>query len=138
MTFALKHLTNAFTNQIIEESSVHETFQNHYEHDYKDRYQTEDICFNELLLFITLTFRQGLISIHPNGQAHPINEYKKFIFQVNRNLFGKDLANKRALQPKGFAWVDFEGSRVGQGSTGLKNPHIHSLLLVRPEFRLQY
>jgi hypothetical protein len=145
MTLTITHQTNQLTtnqlsNQLSEQNSVHQIFTNIYEHEFKHRYETETECFEELLIFITATFKPELVSIKDsnNYRVHSIREFRNFNYSVNCSVLGNNLKRKRTLQPKGYAWVDFAGTRAGHGSVEFSKPHIHGLLLVRPELKFQY
>lgn len=85
------------------------------------------------LFFMTARFNPKSISL--TGK-HPLSEFGKLTFEINKRLLGNNLKRKRLYQPLTYAFVDFEGTRASSAaidpyrSTG---PHIHALSLIRPQ-----
>jgi hypothetical protein len=80
------------------------------------------------LHFVTLT-------PYYNQKISPIDEFGRFYFRVARQLLGNNLQRKRNYQPLAYAFADFVGSR-SSSSENIQingNPHIHALMLVRPQ-----
>jgi hypothetical protein len=63
-----------------------------------------------------------------------ISEFGRFYFKIAKYLLGNSLNKKRPLQPLTYAFTDYEGSRNGSSDADRSlMPHIHALMLVRPE-----
>lgn len=63
-----------------------------------------------------------------------LSEFEKLHFEISRKLIGHNLNRKRNQQPRTWVFTDFEGSRTGRSDAlHSEMPHIHALMLVRPE-----
>jgi hypothetical protein len=100
------------------------------------------------LFFVTMTFKPNSVTLNSNAcsylnaqrsKLHPIAEYRKLTFNVNRFLLGNNLQSKRLWQPASFCFVDAEGTKYGAPiRPDSKYPHIHALVLVQPNNLVEY
>jgi hypothetical protein len=81
--------------------------------------------------------RLFFLSAHLPRSQNIMDEFAKLHFELCRTMFKKNLVRKRDLQPRGFAFVDFEGTRSKsiEGAWSQKGQHVHALLLVDPSVR---
>jgi hypothetical protein len=63
-----------------------------------------------------------------------LSQYKRMHFQFLQHLVGPKVFRHLDIQPVGFCFVDFEGSRTGNSQDG-SLPHIHSLMMINPTTR---
>lgn len=78
--------------------------------------------------------RLFFLTAHLPRSQNIMDEFAKLHFELCRSMFRKNLVRKRDLQPKGFAFVDFEGTRSKsiEGAWSQTGQHVHALLLVDP------
>lgn len=92
---------------------------------------------SEHLFVVGVTMTNAKLLSPFKGVGVPFNEFGKIYYEMTSRLLGNNLDRKRPRQPLMYAFIDFEGSRAkGKASLSLAaNPHIHGLMLVRPETR---
>lgn len=81
-----------------------------------------------------------LITAHMNvGSADAaMLFYRKHLhFPFLQDLLGKNVGQKVGLQPFGYAFIDFAGTRQGWSRFEDK-PHVHALLMIHPDTRQRF
>lgn len=110
----------------------------HFETLFSTDYKTTTDCFNDFaarhIFFMTLTFKHGTVSHLNQNELHPLKQTGRIFYTLSKTLLGHRLHQKRLQQPLAYAAIDFEGTRTGDGDIqNSQNPHVHALLLIRPE-----
>ena len=110
----------------------------HFEQLFSTDYQDAAASFDEFaarhIFFMTLTFKQGTVSHLNQNELHPLKQTGRIFYTLSKTLLGHRLHQKRLQQPLAYAAIDFEGTRTGEGDIQYsQNPHVHALLLIRPE-----
>ena len=101
---------------------------------YKDQYSSFNQFLEQNLFFVTVSFRVEKTNFCSSKQQNELREFRRLHFKISEYLLGNNLNRKRTLQPLTYAFVDFEGSRQGRSDPIYSElPHIHALVLVRPE-----
>lgn len=99
---------------------------------YSDK--TEDQAFRENLIFVTLKFKPD--QINGGSPKAAVELIEKLYARIARRAFGKRPGRKIHLQPIGYAFVDYDGTRQSGGQGGYSllagAPHIHLILMLMP------
>jgi len=93
------------------------------------------------LFFITVKFNLDQIVGWRSDLTKLIGEFGKLYFETSKQLLGNNLGRKRHLQPRTFAYTDFEGTRSRKKSIDILKsgfPHVHAVALVRSEHSFRF
>jgi hypothetical protein len=63
-------------------------------------------------------------------------QFREKYFAFLKRLFGRNVGRKLHVQPVGFAYLDFDGTRRVQSTSKLK-PHFHALMVIHPATKQQ-
>jgi hypothetical protein len=102
------------------------------------RYPTlnlDDVIKNNVY-FITINFNRESITRNSSYTA-VVDETAKWFRRLSKEAFGKHIERVTELQPLGYIFADFDGTRQsgGRGGYGLTTgfPHVHGVLLIMPD-----
>jgi hypothetical protein len=91
------------------------------------------------LFFTTVSFDLQKVTNFRSKAPTQLTEFGRLHFKISRYLLGNNLNRKRRHQPLTYAFVDFEGSRLGQSDAiHSELPHIHALTLVAPKYLAKF
>lgn len=87
------------------------------------------------LFFVTAMFRPASVWLinkdSPTSYPTAMAEFSKCMFRINKRLLGCYLQEQAERQLFGYAFLDFNGTRHGNG-VDQDNVHIHALMLAHP------
>lgn len=101
-----------------------------------------DDAIRKNVYFLTLKFNRYSLSAH-SRYADVIIKTTQWYSRLLRQSFGKHIGRVIDLQPRGYLFADFDGTRQSGGHGGyqlqFENPHVHGVLMIMPgrgqEFR---
>lgn len=142
--------TNTSTPQNNYSKGVEQFFHSIYQ-EHASQFPSVTTFLERHLFFITVTYKPGSVGatryVRTADKARGgrikyevvpsimDDEFGKLYFQIAKELVGNSLDRKRRYQPLTFAYVDFIGTRSARklDLTNAKGPHIHAVMLVRPQ-----
>ena len=104
---------------------------------YEDGHFPEEITFEEFLeshaYFVTVKFHLNRMS-RRQDPTQLLSEFGKYYFQIVKAAYGNHLDRMIELQPRVWAFVDFEGTRCPGVIDPSKTcyPHLHGLAVIKP------
>ena len=114
----------------------------HFENVYIDcgsQYASFNKFLEQYLFFTTVSFDLRKVTDFRSESPTQLTEFGRLHFKISQYLLGNNLNRKRRRQPLTYAFVDFEGSRLGKSDAiHSELPHIHALTLVAPKYLAKF
>lgn len=94
-----------------------------------------DDAIRDNVYFVTLKFNRYSLSAH-SRYADVIIKATQWYSRLSRQSFGKHIGRVIDLQPRGYLFADFDGTRQSGGQGGyqlqFEIPHVHGVLMIMP------
>lgn len=103
--------------------------------------------YKQNLFFVTAMFMPNSVGVHDipkvrNGveigtRPSAMSVFERCLLRINKHVLGSNLARKKHLQTRTYAFYDWDDTRHGSG-VEKTNLHIHGLMLVHPGTRAKF